>query len=143
MQFGRLLSFALGIVGGSLLQLWVLLIILHANHHPIGVKEVLGSGGLFFFASSLSVGSALNLFDSRPITIGKLDFNMTFLICGGVLLLTVGYYAAVLSGGGLAIAKPFGDYFLMQIGCAFAAVGYWFFAGLRTGLFIKKDNFNA
>jgi len=74
------------------------------------------------------------------MVIGKLDFNMTFLICGGVLFLTVGYYAAVLSDGGLATAKPFGDHLPMQIGCALAAVGYWFFAGLRTGLFIEKGH---
>lgn len=143
MQFGRLLIFVLAIIGGSLLQFWVLLVVLDVKGYPIQAKEVFGDGGLFFFASSLSVGSALNLFDKRPMIIGKQDFIVTFLICGGILFFVVAYYAAVLSGGGPATAKPFGDHLLIQFGCALAAVAYWFFTGLRTGMFVSEDKGNV
>lgn len=138
MHFGRLLAFTVGIIGGSLLQLWILLIVLATNNHAIDIKQILGDGGLFFFSTSLCVASALNLFDYQPTTVGKLDFNMTLLICGGIFILTVVYYTSVLSGSKEQIPNPFSDYCLLQVGCALTSIGYWFFTGLRTGLFIDK-----
>lgn len=143
MQFGRFLSFALSIVVGGLLQLWVLLIALNAIGHVIDFSELLGDGGLFFFATSLSVGSAISLFDHRPIKVGSTDFNVILICCVGVLVMVVVYYAAVLSGDGMSAAKPFRNHALFQIACALTAMGYWFYAGHRTGLFVKKEDDTA
>ena len=138
MQVGRLITFVLGVVGVGLLQLWVLIIILHARGSPINAKEILGDGGLFFFSTSLVVGSAISLFDTHDLKIGSRDCNVTLILCGGVLLITVGFYASVLSQDGLK-QHPFAQHMLLQIGCTVVAIGYWYYMGVSTGLFIKKE----
>ncbi|MCH8824800.1 MAG: hypothetical protein IH984_14980 [Planctomycetes bacterium] len=139
MQIGRLITFTLGVIGFGLLQLWVLIMILNTMGSPIDAKEILGDGGLFFFSTSLAVGSAITLFDTNPLKIGSRDCNVTIIVCGGVLLLTVVYYSAVLSQGGLKQPDPFAQHILLQIGCSLIAIGYWFYMGISTGLFVKKE----
>lgn len=139
MQYGRLISFALGILGGGLLQIWVLLLMLNATGQTIQIKEILGNGGLFFFATTLCVGSILSLFDFRPIIVGNRDFNISVICCGVVILVAVTNYAAVLSDGGFTVTNPFSDNVATQIGCTLIAIVYWYYSGNRTGLFVKKD----
>lgn len=140
MQFGRFLSFAICIVVGGLLQLWVLLMVLNATGYVIDFREFLGDGGLFFFATSLSAGSAISLFDHRPIKVGTSDFNVTLICLFGILVIAVSYYAAVLSGDGMSAAKPFSNHAPVQIACTLMAIGYWVYVGRRTGLFVKKED---
>ncbi|MCH7575693.1 MAG: hypothetical protein IIA59_11280 [Candidatus Marinimicrobia bacterium] len=129
----------MGIIGVGLLQIWVLLMVLQANGHPAHIEEILGGGGLFFFATSIVVGSALSLFDYSPPKIGSLDFNMSAICCGVVLLVTVVYYTEVLSGGGVAEPNPFSKHVVQQLFCTSVALWYWYYSGRRTGLFVKKD----
>ena len=97
MQWGRLISFTIGIIGGGLLQLWALIMVLNANGYPVEISELLGDGGLFFFATSLVVGSSISLFDYRPIKVGNKDFNITMITLAGILVPVLIYYSTVLS----------------------------------------------
>lgn len=139
MHFGRIFSFLLTIIGGSLLQLWVLMLILKATNNPVTTGQLLGDGGLFFFASSLAVGSAISLIDNCKIVFGNIDFIMTLLICFGLIIIVVAYYASILTNVGFDEPDPFANNIRLQIGCAFCAIAYWFYSGVRIGLFTKKD----
>lgn len=139
MHFGRFVTFACGVIFGSLLQLWVLALMLNATNLPIAFPELLGNGGLFFFATSLAVGSALSLFDHYPVKIGSIDFLFTFFLAGPLMLVVVVYYTATMSNGGFGTVHPFKSYVTLQLGCSAMAMVYWFYSGLRTGLFVKKS----
>ncbi len=39
----------------------------------------------------------------------------------------------------LANNKPFRDAYVMQFSCAILAIVYWFYVGVKTGLFIKEE----
>lgn len=84
----------------------------------------------------------MNLHDFRPMKIGGFNFIVTlvvFLVC----LYLVINYAAVLAKVGMTAANPFGEKLKMQIGCALIAFLYWFFAGVKSNLFIKDDGRDA
>jgi hypothetical protein len=138
MKPGRVFAFAGFVVGGGLLQLWVLVAILQVTRSELKLATLLGDGGLFFFATSTAVASAITLFDNKGIQVGKVDFNVTWVVCGGILFVTVVYYAAVLSEVGVSDPKPFAKYIPLQLGCATMAIVYWFYTGVRVGLFTKK-----
>lgn len=183
MEYGRLLSFAVVIVGGGLLQLGAFIMVLHANGHSVTVIEVLGDGGLFFFATSLFAGSTISLFDKLQVEVGKKDFNITMLSLIGIFFPALTYYSAVLgdysgvllehslalsrypkvlANGGISAVqadsllikmfssekiaelmanpKPFSNHIFLQIACAFIAVAFWYYSGLRTGLFVKTKH---
>ena len=139
---GRVVSFALLIIFFSLLQLWVLLVVLNAKNIPIESKEVLGGGGLFFFATSLYISSAVNLHDFQPMKIGGFNFIVTLIVFGMCIIMVI-YYAVVLTDVGMKAANPFGEKLRMQLGCALVAFLYWFFAGVRSDLFIKDEGRDA
>ena len=92
-----------------------------------------------FFLNVSAVGAAISLFDHHPVKVGNMDFNISMLCCGGVLLLAVAYYASVLSSGGLSNPTPFRNYVGLQLSCATVSVSYWYFSGMRTGLFVRKS----
>lgn len=141
---GRLVSFSLLIILFSLLQLWVLLVVMIAKHIPIELGEVLGGGGLFFFATSIYVSSAVNLHDFQPMKIGCFNFIVTLIVCGIGIMMVI-YYAVVLTDVGMKAANPFGEKLRIQIqiGCALVAFLYWFFSGVRSNLFIKDEGRDA
>jgi len=139
MQLGRFFAFFGGVFVGGLLQLWILVMILLAIGHPVSIAEILGDGGLFFFATSLVVNSWLSLADYEPMIVGKKDFNITFLCFFGVVIPVIAYYTAILSNGGLDQIRPFGDFVPLQISCLVGAIAYWIYSGIRTGLFVKKS----
>ena len=138
---GRVVSFALLIIFFSLLQLWVLLAVLHGKGIPIELKEVLGRGGLFFFATSLFISSAVSLYDFRHLKIGSFNFIVTLIVCAMGLWMVI-YYAVVLTDVGMTAANPFGGKLRMQIGSALVAFLYWFFAGVNSNLFIKDEGYD-
>lgn len=139
MHFGRLFTFALTVVGGGLLQLWILFIILQMTGAEAKVQDILGDGGLFFFASSLAVGSAITLFDRVPLKVGNVDCNLSLLVCAGVLVITA-VYCSVIAKVGASASKPFSNHVPLQIACAVASVAYWYYTGVRIGLFTKKSH---
>lgn len=138
MQYGRLLSFTILVLFGGLLQIWALLFILNLKEYRINVGEVLGDGGLFFFTTSLIIGSAITLYEYNPIKLGSIDFNISLIVFIIIFLPALFRYVVVLSGGGLTDSNPFSGFVFDQIAFASAAFGYWFFTGLRTGLFVEK-----
>lgn len=127
-------------IGGGLLQLWILVFILSLNGAPVSLVQVLGDGILFFFASSLAVGSAITLFDSPKMAFGNVDFNVTCTVGLGLVFVTAVTYSYVLADVGFAAPDPFQDLVLFQIGIAFIALGYWFYTGVRTGLYTRKSS---
>ncbi len=147
MAIGRIISFFFGIIVCGLLQVWVVIIVLLSSGKPVDFQNVIGNGGLFFFSTSLVVGSALNLFDKNPIKLGTVDFNMTMMLCGMVLFLAVSFYMAVLFGIESQNAKPFSGskiHLLTQILCALCAISYWCFVCVRRGMFNRdKDGINS
>ena len=140
MQYGRLISFTIFVLFGGLLQIWVLLLILNLKEYRINVGEVLGDGGLFFFTTSLIIGSAITLHDHNPIKLGSIDFNISLIAFIIIFLPALFCYVVVLSDGGLTDPNPFSSLVFHQIAYASAAFGYWFFTGLRTGLFVEKSS---
>ena len=66
----------------------------------------------------------------------------TSLVCAMSLWVVI-HYAVVLTDVGMTAANPFGENVRMQIGFALAAFLYWFFAGVKSNLFIKDDGRDA
>lgn len=132
---GRILSFGLLTVGGGLLQLWVLYLMAIATGTAPTLGELLGDGGLYFFATSLSFSSFVSLSSSTPIKFGTNHFNVTILLVGPVTLLAVVMYISVLSGAVGQQASPFSNHILSQLGCTFASLVYGLYVGVVTGFF--------
>jgi len=102
LNHGRLISFFILVVLLGSLQLWVLMIVLKALDQPIELKRLLGDGGLFFFSTSLAIGSAVTLWDQKSTPFGGEDFLITLLLPGGIFFLTNkdrSCEATILSGG--------------------------------------------
>ena len=138
MAIGRLISFLLGIIGGGLLQIWLLVAVLRLSGQAARVAELLGDGGLFFFATSLAVSSLLTLCDAYPPRVGTADFNLTAVLVGTVMLVAVTYYVGVLTGSLGKTTLPFAKYWVPQLVCTSAALLYWFYVGVRTGMFQRE-----
>ena len=137
---GRVLSFFIITIGGGLLQLWVLSLILMTNQSPIRIGDLLGDGGLFFFATSLAFTSFVSLSSKMSIVFGTGQFNVTLVIVAPITLLAVVVYSTVLSGSLGQKAAPFADHVTAQIACAFAAVIYAFYVCTAIGFFKEKAN---
>jgi len=139
MHLGRLLTFSLVVIGGGLLQLWLLVFILSIKGILPSWGQVLGDGGVFFFATSVSMGSAVSLYDRVRFRLGNADCNISILACLGTLLCAVTVYTAELSDAGLEPGRPFAKYIATQLGCMILSIAYWLYSGVRTGLFTHKD----
>lgn len=136
---GKLLTHTLVIIGLGLLQLWfIMIVLLVKDDEPIKIGELLGDGGLFFFSTSLTVSSALSLFDYRPMKPGTVDINFSLLTAIPVLLIASGWFIAVVSKNGLSTPNPFQSHVEIQIACCTLAIVYWYFVGKRIGLFTEK-----
>lgn len=132
--WGKLVTFLLANVLAGLIQLWILFLILLATNKDWSITNLLGDGGLFFFATGLTFNSLLVLMDKRDLRAGSSDLNVSLLTClavGGVSLV---FYTAVLSQG-TKVPDPFGGHILPQLSCAALAVVYAFYVAVRTGYF--------
>jgi hypothetical protein len=142
MDKGRFAIFFTLVVFLGLLQMWVLVVVMRVIGQPIGMQQLLGDGGLFFFANSLTIGSAVSLYDREPIKIGDANSVITFFLAGFVLLTTVTWYVAVMTKGGMKAQYPFArpDTLALQVLCSMGAVVYWIYSGRKTGLFVHKHH---
>lgn len=120
--------------------MWVLVIVMQIIGQPIGSQQLLGDGGLFFFANSLTIGSAVSLYDREPVKIVDSNFLVTFFLGGFIFLTTVTWYVGVMADGGLKVQYPFDreDTRLLQVLCTTGAIAYWIYSGRKTGLFVNK-----
>lgn len=139
-HLGRIVSFGLIAIGGSLLQIWILLLALSAINRPVTSGVIFGQGGLFFFATSMVFTSLAALLASGPVRFGTADFNITLLIVGPITLLVAVVYSSVLSGPMGTDANPFEAHRSAQLACAFAAVAYAFFVAQKTEIFRRGGN---
>jgi len=133
---GKITLFGLSNIIGALLQVWVLYIALTSlgKEHTLGV--LLGDGGLFFFATSLTVSSVLILLAESPSRLSMVDIIFTLFATLGGLVTAIIVYTAVLTNN-LGTAAPFHDHTGPQISCAVLALAYAFFAAGRTGYFSR------
>lgn len=140
---GKILTFLGMTIVGSLLQLWLLaLVLLVVTRAAPSLSILLGKGGLFFFATSLVASSVLNLADKHPLSSGTADFNMTMFVGALAALGAVATYTSVLTQAQVAspqLQAPFSDpeWIWAQIGCATAALMYALYVAVRTGRFLK------
>lgn len=139
---GRLISFLSLVIFAGLLQVWIRIIVTTAKNLPIEPREILGCGGLFFFATTLCVSSGIYLHNKHPMKIGSVDFNATLAV-HGIAFCTAIYYASVLTTVGMKPVIPFGKETIPQIGFVSIALIYWFYAGLRTKLFTWDESSDA
>jgi hypothetical protein len=140
LNHGRLISFFILVVLLGSLQLWVLIIVLKALDQPIELKRLLGDGGLFFFSTSLAIGSAVTLWDQKSTPFGGEDFLITLLLPGGIFFLTTTWTVAIMAKDGLKVQYPFDreESILLQLSCTFAAICYWFYTGIATDMFKRN-----
>jgi hypothetical protein len=88
LNYRRMSIFFILVIILGLLQLWVLIVVLKALHQPIEVKRLLGDGGLFFFSTSLAIGSALTLWDQKSTSRNDEELILwTIIFPGGDILL--------------------------------------------------------
>jgi len=138
MTLGRFVIFFFATVVLGVLQLWILGLLLLTAIVPqssVNLGKLLGDGGLFFFATTLTVSSALSLWDTRRPQIGDWDTVLTFIGGGVVLFIAVVVYAAVHSKSFGSEPLPFQSHLMPQLTCVAFALGYWFYVGFRTGWF--------
>ncbi len=144
MQYGRFLSFLFILIAFGPIQLWILLLVLNTTSRgTITIGTILGDGGLFFYATTVAVGSAISLFDKKQFKIGSSDFNVTLICCIAPLIVIVIYYSSILTQTGLSTPRPFNACIFQQLGCTLMALIYWLYVGTRTGLFVKEENDNT
>lgn len=134
-SFGRVYSFVLLNIAGGLLQLWVVALMLFVKGSGVTVAQLLGDGGLFFFATSLAYSSVFSLTNKYPMTTGTRDFNITLTLVGCVTLLALIVYVSVLSSTPQSGSPPLSGTVFHQIACVTAALVYAFYVSVRTGLF--------
>ena len=134
LPIGKLITFALANIAGGLVQLWVLVLVLLAKGQAPSIPVLLGDGGLFFFATSLTFSSFLALAEKYNLKTGTWDLNMTIGLGGSVALAAVVFYSVVLSQG-TAAPTPLSGHVLPQISCAAAALVYTFYVSVRVGYF--------
>ncbi len=140
MALGRFLCFFFATVLLGVLQLWILGLLVLTSLVPqppggVSLAQVLGDGGLFFFATTLTVSSGLTLLDALRPRVGDRDFTITLIVCPLVLFFAVTVYAAVHAKSFGHDPLPFQSHVLPQIACMLFALGYWFYVGIRTGWF--------
>jgi hypothetical protein len=141
LNYSRILIFFILVIVLGLLQLWVLIAVLKALEQPIEVKRLLGDGGLFFFSTSLAIGSALTLWDQKSTNKNDEELLLwTIIFPGSIFFLTVAWTVAIMAKDGLTAQYPFqkSDSIILQIACTLAAITYWFITGLATDMFKRK-----
>ena len=140
MDKGRFAVFFSLIILLGLLQMWVIVIVMRIIGQPIGSQQLLGDGGLFFFANSLTIGSAVSLYDKEPVKIVDANFLITFFVGGIIFLATIICVVSIMANGGSKDHYPFDreDMHLLQVACTSGAIMYWIYCGRKTGLFVNK-----
>lgn len=128
--------FTIANIIGGLLQVWVLYIALSSLGKPHTLPLLLGDGGLFFFATSLTVNSVLVLLAESPARPLPWDLSITLFTILGTLVPSIVVYTAVLTNNPNVVA-PFQDHTPSQISVAILAMAYALFVGVRTGYFNK------
>lgn len=133
LSLGKLLTFFFVTVIFGLLQVWALwLILVFGLGKPVAVGELLGDGGLFFFATSVTVSSFLVLTNKYSLRFGKPDLNVTLILAGSTAFAAVVIYASVMSAR-FGTANPFKEQLWPQLACAVAALVYALYVAVRTG----------
>ena len=130
----RFLVFVAGVVGGGLLQLWILWAVLEVKGQRVELGNLLGTGGLLFFSTSLIITTVITLADHHPIRAGSVDTFFTLVACVGVVVAAV-IYAVVVSEASVKEGLPFREHLRSQLGLALLALAYWLYVGFRTGWF--------
>jgi hypothetical protein len=139
---GRILYFLLLTLGGGLLQLWTLALIFYATDKPLGVSNLLGDGGLFFFSTSLACTSFRLLHNYRELRFGSADSILSIILAGSLTFISVVCYTTVLSpilSG--AVKRPailFANHLYTQVGCATAAITYALYVASVTKVFRRE-----
>lgn len=133
LSVGQLITFLLATLIGGLAQLWCLYFVLLALDRPFKFGQLLGDGGLFFFATSLGVSSYLTLSGKRRVRPGSSDFNISFVAAFAIGVPAVTTYSSVLTAN-LGAVSPFESHVLPQICVAFASLSYSIYVGVRTGV---------
>jgi ABC-type phosphate transport system permease subunit len=131
----KIALFMVANVVGGLFQIWVLAVILSIDgeDHRIGV--LLGDGGLFFFATSLTVNSFL-IFEGSRRKHSAIERTFTLLAILLTIGMSVAVYAAVFTHQ-LGKVEPFHDHVVSQIALASLALIYAMFVAERTGYFSR------
>lgn len=134
-SLSKLMLFTIANVFGGLLQLWLLYGILAYFGKDRTVAVLLGDGGVFFFATSLTATSLLVFFADYAKHPSHSDLLVTVgaLVGGGVAIF---YYTLILSNR-LGNAEPFKQYWPIQVFCAAIAFSYAVFVSARTGYFSR------
>ncbi len=79
-SLGKFVTFLLANIVGGLVQLWVLYLILVTQSKNPDLHVLLGDGGLFFFATSLTFNSFLALVEKNTLRPGTSDLNVSRLM---------------------------------------------------------------
>ncbi len=135
-SIGKVFLFISANILVGLLQVWVLYgaLAVLGKDHSVGV--ILGDGGLFFFATSLTVNAILMMFSEGSAKIGPIDVTFTlFAIVGGLVMSAV-FYGVIMTSN-LEAVSPFHDQVGPQVSCALLAFAYALYTSVRTGYFSK------
>ena len=136
----KLAIFGLVTVIGSLLQLWIVILILKVvKNQVIDVGRLLGDGGLLFFATALFVAAAVLLSERGDLAPGKRDLTVSLIMFLLVFIPAVVIYSSVIPDHVAAspppAIPPFADLIGPQLACGFGALAFAVYAGARAGKF--------
>src|SRR5712692_7327809 len=98
-SFAKLTLFAVANILGGLVQIWILCVFLATQGKQYDIGLLLGDGGLFFFATSLTVSSLLVFLEQSRARRSPIDNLFTLLAIMAVLMVSVVVYTAVLGNG--------------------------------------------
>jgi hypothetical protein len=166
MSYPRLAIFLTLTIVGSLLQIWVVMILKGMTGREINFVELFSDGSLFFFSTTLVFGSWFSLLVSDKDQTSQSPWVAISIICVGlVTVVSVVLYsfaetqalqtmmnvmprqmgAAPAQTAGLAApptlqARQFSGelYLSMQLGCAVVALVYTFYVSALLGFFDKS-----
>lgn len=125
-------------MGFGLLQLWSAVLILLNAKKDINIRELLGDGGLFFFATSVVASGGLLLIERKRLGTPEILFSLVaMLTVAAPCLLLYGAVSAGQVGNSKAVPFPFSNLMPAQIGLAVWALAYAMFAAARTKQFSK------
>jgi hypothetical protein len=128
-SFSKFVLFVTATVVGGLAQVWLLYFVLLNMGKEHDVSAILGDGGLYFFATSLTASSALVYFEHKPTNTVPWDWTCTILAIAASMVSVAATHPGVPS--------PFRDQSLPQITCAAVSFVYSTFVAQRTGYFAR------
>ena len=139
--------FLFTVIGGlfHILILGIMLLLLNEENWAFKIEQfnqIMKSGGLFFFSTSVLFSSFFSLLTHYDFRLIPKHLNFTLIMCAALVPVTIISYVFILADN-FGVIQP--DFFqdisiYPQIACSLIALVYAFFVASVTGILRKAEN---